>query len=76
MAGTHFKEIYDDDIAKVYGPHNIHLLDSLLSGFPLKYELTSSPEMYGFIDDGLELPRGSGDSESELFVVGTCIQLI
>ena len=76
LAETHFKDYYDDGIAKVYGPRNTYLLDSLLSGFSFKYELTSTPEMYGSIQDGLEASRGSKDSEPELLVVGTCIQLL
>ena len=76
LAYTHFKVLYDKDVAKVYGPKNPHLLDSLLSGFSLKYKLTSSSDMYGSLDDGLKAPRGSKDSESELLVVGTCIQLL
>ena len=30
--------------------------------------------MYGYIDEGLETPRGS--EKSEVLVVGTCIQLL
>jgi len=74
LGGTHFKDLYDDDIAKDYGPKNTYLLDSLLSGFSLKYKLTASPEMYGSIEDGLKAPRGS--KESEVLVVGTCMQLL
>lgn len=74
LADTHFKVIYDK--AKVYGPKNPYLLDSLLSGFSFKYNLTSSPDMHGHIEDGLNAPRGSKDSKSELLVVGTCIQLL
>ena len=71
---THFQDSYDDEIAKVYGPKNTYLLDSLLSGLSLKYELTSSYKMYKFIKDGLNAPSGSKDSE--LLVVGTCIQVM
>ena len=75
LAGTHFKSYYDDtSTAEVYGPKNPYLLDSLLSGFSFKYNLTSSPEMHGAIEDGLEARCGS--KESELLVVGTCIQLL
>ena len=74
LADTHFKVIYDKDVAKVYGPKNPYLLDSLLSGFALKYNLSSSSAMLAPIDNGLKAPRGS--SESELLVVGTCIQLL
>jgi hypothetical protein len=45
LGGTHFRDEYDDDIAKVYGPKNTYLLDSLLSGFSLKYKLTAAPEI-------------------------------
>ena len=76
LAGTLFKDDYNNDIAKIYGPKNTFLLDSLLSGFSFKYELTSSPEMYGCLDEGLEAPRGSKDSELEVSVVGTSIQLL
>ena len=60
-------------MVNVYGPRNTYLLDSLLSGFSFKYELTSSAEMYGCLEEGFEAPHGS---ESELLVVGTCIQLL
>ena len=73
---THFQDSYDDEIAEVYGPKNTYLLDSLLSGLSLKYELTSSPKMYQFIEDGLNVPSGSKDSLSEVLVVGTCIQVM
>jgi hypothetical protein len=75
LGGTHFRDEYDDDIAKVYGPKNTYLLDSLLSGFSFKYKLTAAPEMYGAIDDGLKA-RHDGSEDSELLVVGTCIQLL
>ena len=74
LGDTHFKVIHDKDAAIKYGPKNSHLLDSLLSGFALKYNLSSSSAMLAPIDDGLKAPRGS--SESELLVVGTCIQLL
>jgi len=74
LAYTHFKVIYHKDVAKVYGPRNPYLLDSLLSGFSFKYKLTSSCDMLGPIDEGLKAPRGSKDSER--LVVGTCIQLL
>ena len=74
LADRHFKVIYDVDLAKVYGPKNPYLLDSLQSGFSLKYNLTSSADMHGAIENGLNAPRGL--KESELLVVGTCIQLL
>lgn len=74
LAYIHFKVIYDEDIAKVYGPKNPYLLDSLLSGYSSKYNLSSSSGMIAPIGNGLDAPRGSKDSE--LLVVGTCIQLL
>ena len=59
VAGTLFKDDYNNDIAKIYGPKNTFLLNSLLSGFSFKYKLTSSPEMYGCLDEGLEAPRAT-----------------
>jgi len=76
LAYTHFKVIYDKDKAKVYGPKNPYLLDSLLSGFSFKYKLSSSPDMHGPLEYGMGAPRRSGDSKSGLLVVGTCIQLL
>jgi hypothetical protein len=75
LAGTLFIECYDDDIAK--------------AGFSLKC-VNFIAEMYGSIDDGLEAlhcpkdcvravfsnqPKASM-TESELFVVGTCIFVV
>ena len=74
LGDTHFKVIHDKDAAIKYGPKNSHLLDSLLSGFSFKFKLTSSSDMFGSLTDGLNAPCGSKDSE--LLVVGTCIQLL
>ena len=82
LARTHFKDIddSDDDITKVYGPKNTFLLDSLLSGFSFKYELTSSPDMIAFLENGLKSPHHDSSEDSkldtELSVVGTSIQLL
>jgi hypothetical protein len=76
LAGTLFSDFYDDEIAKVYSPKNTYLLDSLISGFSFKYELTESSEMEGAINDGFETPNGSKDTKLELLVIGTCIQLL
>jgi hypothetical protein len=76
LAETLLRDSYDDDISKVYGPKNKFLLDSLLSGFSFKYGLTSSPDMYGYISEGFKAPHSSKDTELELSVVGTCIQLL
>jgi hypothetical protein len=73
LAWTHFKSC-DLLVAQEYGPKNIYILHSLLSGFSLKYNLTASPEMHGAIEDGLKARCGS--KESEVLVVGTCIQLL
>ena len=73
VGGTHFRS-YDVDRAQGYCPKNIYLLHSLLSGFSLKYNLTASSEMYGSIEDGLKATCGL--KESEVLVVGTCIQLL
>ena len=77
LARTLFKEFYDDDeIVKIYGPKNTFLLDSLLSGFSFKYKLTSSPEMHFFLNKGFKTPHSSNDSELELSVVGSSVQLL
>ena len=78
LADSLFNDDYDSDIAKVYGPKNPFLLDSLISGFSFKYKLTESLDMYGFLNEGLKAPRSSKDLKVEvsLAVVGTCIQLL
>jgi hypothetical protein len=72
LGRTHF--YYNDDNDTVYGPKNTYLLESLLSGFSLRYDLTSTTTMYAYIEKGLKAPRGL--EESEVLVVGTCIQLL
>ena len=78
FADLFFEGDDDDNLNKVYGPRNTFLLDSLLSGFSFKYELTLSSDMYGFLNDGLKSPRGLRDSklDPEVLVVGTSIQLL
>jgi len=71
LAGTHF--IFNDDNDRVYGPKNTYRLESLLSGFSLRYNLTSTAAMYAYIEKALKAPRGSKESE---VLVGTCIQLL
>ena len=73
FVGTHFKS-YDFLIAQKYGPKNIYLLYSLLSGFSLKYNLTASPEMHLSVEYGLKAMCGL--KESKVLVVRTCIQLL
>ena len=72
LAYTHFREVFD--MAQEYGPENLYLLHSLLSGFSLKYNLTSTSNMFSSIKSGLQATCGS--KESEVLVVGTCIQLL
>jgi hypothetical protein len=74
LADQHFKVLYGNSEVKEYGPKNTYLLDSLLSGLSLKYELTSTSDQYAAIDDGLDAPHGS--EKSEVLVVGACIQLL
>ena len=74
LAGIHFKYLCDDDGTKEYGPDNVYLLDSLLSGLSLKHGLTATPDMYGAIDHGLNASRCSEDPEA--LVMGACIQLL
>lgn len=76
LADTHFKSSDNEDIDKAqeYGPKNIYLLHSLLSGFSFKYNFTSTSDMFSSIERGLKAKCGS--KESEVLVVGTCIQLL
>jgi hypothetical protein len=71
LASLHFKFLDDEE---EYGPHNSHLLESLLSGLSLKHGFGITPEMCAAIDRGLKVSRRSTNSET--FVVGTCIQLL
>jgi hypothetical protein len=43
-----------DKGTKILGPTNIFLSNSLLSGLSFKYNITSSPDQYGAIVDGLD----------------------
>jgi hypothetical protein len=72
LAGMHFKYYDEDDVHKEYSPTNMYLVDSLLSGLSLKFELTATTDSYAAIIDGLDTRRGC----SEVMVVGTCIQLL
>ncbi|KAF9531787.1 hypothetical protein CPB83DRAFT_848738 [Crepidotus variabilis] len=74
LADQHFKVIHGNTEVKEYGPKNTYLLDSLLSGLSLKYNLTSTSDQLAAIDDGLDTPSGS--EKAELLVVGACIQLL
>jgi hypothetical protein len=74
LANFHFKTLYGNHKVTEYGPKNTHLLESLLSGFSFKYGLTLSPDMYGVINEGLDVPPGEDGSEE--WVVGACIQLL
>ncbi|KAF8887451.1 hypothetical protein CPB84DRAFT_1786860 [Gymnopilus junonius] len=74
LADHHFKVIYGDHRVKDYGPKNTYLLDSFLSGLSFKYSLTSTSDQLAAIHEGLDAACGS--SESEILVVGTCIQLL
>ena len=76
LARHHFKILYNtsSNAGRVYGPKNHHLIHSLLSGFSFKYNLTSSPDMRRSMEDGWNAPLSL--KESELLVVGTCIQLL
>ena len=74
LADQHFKVLYGDNEVKEYGPKNTYLLDSLLSGLSLKHRLTATSDQFAAIDTGLDAPHSS--KESEVLVVGTCIQLL
>ncbi len=74
LAGLHFKFLDDEDKPQDYGPHNPHLLESLLSGLSLKHGFRITPDMSWAIDYGLKVSRRSKNPEN--FVVGTCIQLL
>jgi len=74
LADHHFKVIYGNNEVKEYGPKNTFLLDSVLSGLSLKHGLTATSDQYAFIDDGLDAPHNS--DQSEVLVVGACIQLL
>ncbi|KAF9533700.1 hypothetical protein CPB83DRAFT_880207 [Crepidotus variabilis] len=70
-----------DQGAKIYGPTNRYLINSLLSGFSFKYNLGDSPSQSGAVGDGLGGSRFSVSVEDDpslcqLQVVGTCIQLL
>ena len=71
LAGMHFKFYGSRDRAEKLGPTNRHLLDCLLSGLSLRFELTYTNDMYATIVHGLEA-KGC----SEVMVVGSCIQLL
>jgi len=53
-----------------FGPTNSYLITSLLSGLSFKYNLTTSPDQYGNIQDGLDAHN------SQVLVIGACIQLL
>jgi uncharacterized protein (UPF0147 family) len=71
LAGMHFKYYGLSDRAKELGPTNKHLIDCLLSGLSLRFELTYTNDMYAIIVHGLKV-KGC----SEVKVVGSCIQLL
>jgi hypothetical protein len=73
LADQHFKRYLETEV-KEYCPENTHLLDSLLSGLSLKHELTATCDQYANINAGLDAPHGS--DQSEVLVVGACIQLL
>ena len=72
LAGMHFKFYGSRDRANELGPTNKHLLDCLLSGLSLRFELTYTNDMYATIVHGLADSEGC----SEVVVVGSCIQLL
>lgn len=74
LADLHFKVIYEDNEPREYGPKNSYLHHSLLSALSHKHDLTLTNDMLGAIDDGLDAPINS--AESEVLVIGTCIQLL
>jgi hypothetical protein len=60
---------------KTFGPTNTYLVNCLLSGLSFKYNLTSSTDQYGEIRKGLNT-HSSSSTDSELLVIGACIQLL
>lgn len=74
LANFHFKTLYGTHEVTDYGPKNTHLLESLLSGLSFKYRLSVSPDMYGVISEGLDVPLD--EDRSQAWVVGACIQLL
>jgi len=74
LADQHFKVIYGTTRVTEYGPKNTYLLDSLLSGLSLKHGLTATSDQYAAIENGLDAPHGSDNSE--VLVVGACVQLL
>ncbi|KAF8808078.1 hypothetical protein BYT27DRAFT_6601517 [Phlegmacium glaucopus] len=74
LADLHFKYIYEDNAPREYGPKNSYLHHSLLSALSHKHKLTSTSDMLAAIDDGLDAPINS--AESEVLVMGACIQLL
>jgi len=74
LRDAHFKLPRDEEVTE-YGPKNTYLLDSLLSGLSLQHNLASGGDQLASIDDGLDAPK-NGSEESEVLVVGACIQLL
>ena len=53
LAGLHFKFLDDEDKPQDYGPHNPHLLESLLSGLSLKHGFSITHDVSWAIVHGL-----------------------
>ena len=74
LADIHSQNLTFDDDNDTCSPTNTYLTNCLLSGLSLKHGLTSCPNQYLEIDVGLNVDRKS--SNSELWVIGACIQLL
>ncbi|CAA7268170.1 unnamed protein product [Cyclocybe aegerita] len=74
LADLHSRGLEMSDDTETFGPTNTYLAASLLSGFSLKYGLTSSSDQYASIVESLDASDNS--STSEVIVIGACIQLL
>ena len=74
LDGLHSRGSVFDKNNKAFGPTNTYLINSLLSGLSFKYNLTSSPTQYPYIEDGLNVDNNS--PIGQLLLIGACMQLL
>jgi len=69
---------FDFKDKKSFGPANTYLITSLLSGLTesFKYNLSSSPVQYSYIEDGLNAFDNSSICELLLIGASGCIQML
>ncbi|KAF8964567.1 hypothetical protein BDZ97DRAFT_1757897 [Flammula alnicola] len=60
---------------RIFGPNNVYLMTSLLSGLSLKYGLAMTRDQTSPIVEGLHAPLDKS-ATSEIRVIGSCIQLL